>query len=304
MKLSLLKKILLALSFITVVSLLLVWIVVRPKYEAANLAERITNIRQLQKCSIENIDQTFTGWSQVPRFIISQVAERPSEGESILRIMMMLHPEIIQIRIHSAGPSDELRSQNTSYPPFTLQFPDSVWLHSNIDSTLSIAWMNHTELPTPVVVLQTQFQAQKIPFTLTIVYNAKRLNILLDRIPFNKDCSISVHSGTGVITQNVSSFKFDGIHLSMDTSSTLQTVHEGIQSWRVLTSPFQSVQLWMVMAVPEDFFAQPVKDFTLYSAALIVGPMLLLLILGWLLSFQTKRLIEKLKPVSAPPGEQ
>jgi hypothetical protein len=303
MKLSLLNRILIVLGIITAASLVLVWTVVRPKYEASVLAERLTAIQQLQKSSMDDFDHTITGWSHVPRFIISQVTERPNEGESILRIMMTLHPEIIQMRIHASGPSDELRSQNTSYPLLNLQFSDSIWVRSKVDSALHIAWLHRTDLPTQLFAIQTQFQVRQIPFMLTVVWDAKQLNEILAGLPFDKDYSVSIHSASGVITQNASSLKFDGVGTSMDTLSTVQIVHEGTRSWRVLTSAFQSAQLWMVVTIPEEIFTKPVEDFLLYSAALIVGPMLLMAFLGWLLWHQMKRFIEKMKTSTGTAGE-
>jgi len=209
MRLSILKKILIAISIITAALLLLVWFVVLPKYEASFLSERLTFIRQLQKSSIDNLDHTIDGWSQIPRFIISHVTERPNEGENILRMMMTLHPEIIQMRIRSSGHSDELISQDTSYPLLNLQFPDSTWEHSKVDSALQIAWLNRTEIPTQLLAMQMHFQVHRIPFTLTVVWNAKRLNDILAGLPFDKEYSVSIHSPSGIIAQNASIFKLD-----------------------------------------------------------------------------------------------
>jgi hypothetical protein len=303
MKLSLFNRILIVLGIITAASLLLVWIVVCPKYEASVLAERLTVVRQLQKSSMDNLDHTIADWSHVPRFIISQVTERPNEGESILRIMMTLHPEIIQMSIHSSGHSDELRSQNTSYPAFNVQFSDSVWVHSKADSALHLAWLNRIDLPPQIFAVQTQFQVRQIPFLLTLVWDAKQLNEILAGLSFDKDYSVSIHSSSGVITQNASSLKFSGSGVLLDTSNTVQIVHEGIRSWRVLTSAFQSAQLWMVVAIPEEVITKPVKDFLFYSTALIIGLMVLMAILGWLLSHQMKRFIEKMKTSTGTAGE-
>jgi hypothetical protein len=59
----------------------------------------------------------------------------------------------------------------------------------------------------------------------------------------------------------------------------------------------------MVVAIPEEIFTKPVEDLLLYSAALIIGPMLLMTILGWLLSHQMKRFIEKMKTSIGTAGE-
>ncbi len=227
MRLSLLKKILLAIGIITAGLLSYIWFIARPKYEASVLAERLAAVRQLQKSSIDNIDHTIVDWSNIPRFIVSKITEKPSEGEAILQMMMALHPEIIQMRIHSSALSDELMSRDTSYPLLNLQFTDSIWEHSKVDSALQIAWLNRTELPTLLLAMQMQFQVHQIPFTLTVVWNAKRLNDILAGLPFDNNYSVSIHSSSGVIAQNSSSFKSGEIHILMNTSDTVQIVQEG-----------------------------------------------------------------------------
>jgi hypothetical protein len=140
MKISFFSKFFIAISIITIASLLSVWLVVRPKYEAYVIAERLAVIQQLQNYSIHNIDHTIISWSDVTRFIAGQVTERPKEGEIVLRSMMTLHPEIIQIKIHSSNLSDELASQNTSYPALNLQVKDNEWISSKADTGLRVAW--------------------------------------------------------------------------------------------------------------------------------------------------------------------
>jgi len=303
MRPSFLKIILITIGIITAALLLLIWFIVLPKYEASVLAERLTVIRQLQKSSIDNLDHTIAGWSNIPRFIISQVTERPNEGETILRMIMTLHPEIIQMRIRSSGPTDELMSQNTSYSPLNLQFSDSSWERSKVGNALQIAWLNQTEIPTQLLAMQMLFQVHRIPFTLTVIWNVKRLNDILAGLPFDKEYSVSIHSPSGIIAQNTSIFKLNNKHICMDTSGADQIVHEGTLSWRILKSVFRSAQLWMVVAVPEKIFNKPVEDFLLYSASLIAGPMFVMTIPGWLLSFQIKRFLKKMETSNSAAGE-
>jgi hypothetical protein len=303
MRLSLLKKILVAICLITAAALLYIWFVVRPKYEASIIAERLNAVQQLQKSSIDNLDHTIAGWSRIPRFIIAQVTERPNEGETILRMMMTLHPEIIEMRIHSSGPSDELMSRDTTYPLLNLQFSDSIWEQSKVDSALQIKWINRSDIPLQLLAMQMHFQVNQMPFTLTIVWNAKRLSDILGGFPFEKEYSVSIRSLSGIIAQNTSSFNSDEIHTSINTSDTVQIVHEGIHSWHVLKSALKSAQLWLVVAIPGNIFIKPFEDFLLYSAVLIVGPMLILTILGWLLSYQIKRFIKKMKKTISAAGK-
>jgi hypothetical protein len=302
MRLSLLGRFFIALGIITALSLLLVWFVFRPKYEESILTERITALQQLQKSSISNLDNIITNWSNVARFVTLQVTERPNEGETTLRTVMALHPDIIQMRIHSTGLSDELISQNTSYPAWNLEIKDSVWVPSKSDSTLHIAWLNRTDSTSQVFALQTKFQVQQIPFVLTITWDAKRLNTILSELPFDSNCSVSIYNSSGIIAQNASSFKLDKTFGMVERFNTVGSIQEGTNSWRVLTSTFQSAHLWMVIAIPEKTLLKPVEDFLLYSSTFIIGLMFIISILGWWVSRQMKIFIEKMKTFYSASG--
>ena len=91
--------------------LLALWTILRPKYESSVIADCMNTIQRLQIYAVKDIDHTIDSWSNVTHFIAWQVTERPKEGEIILRSMVMLHPEIIQIKIQSPKLSDELTSQ-------------------------------------------------------------------------------------------------------------------------------------------------------------------------------------------------
>ena len=294
MKLSLQSRILIVLIIITIALLLVIWTVVRPKYEASVVTERLTIIQQLQNYSIENLDRTITSWSNVVRFIAWQVSERPKEGEIVLRTMMTLHPEIIQIRINSPKLTDELTSQNTSYQTLNLQVKDSIWLYSKLDTLLRIAWLSQTSSPQQIFAMRTRFQVQKIPFVITVMWNANRLHEIIAGLPLGEDYSVSVQSSSSVLVQNNSSFQPIEAYNVLDRISTLQSIQQKNTSWRVLTSAFQSVQLWMIVAVPEKIIIKPVEDLMLYSSSLIVGISFLLLILGWILSHQISQPIARL----------
>jgi hypothetical protein len=210
-------------------------------------------------------------------------------------MMMSLHPEIIQMRINSAGLSDELMSQNTSYPILNWKITDSMWVHSKIDSTLRIAWIKATDTTIHVFALQKNFQVQKIPFILTIIADAKQFHDFLSDQPFGKDYSMSIYSASGIILQDTLSFKPGRPYVTMEKSNSVQSVQERSSSWRVLTSTFQSAQLWMNVAVPEKTLLKPVEDFLFYSSFIIIGLMFIISILGWWVSHQMKKFIEKMK---------
>jgi signal transduction histidine kinase len=294
LRLSLQNRIFIVLGIITVLTLLIVWTVVRPKYEASVITERLTIVQQLQSYAIENLDRTIASWSNVTRFIVWQIPERPKEGEILLRSMMTLHPEIIQIKIHSLKLTDELISQNTSYPALHLQLKDSAWITSKLDTALYIQWINDTLQHQQFFITQMRFIVQDIPFVLTVTWDAKRLNTLFATLPIGEGYSVSIQSTSVVLIQNQSSFLPYTTRGTEERMSTLQSVHQNESNWRVLTSTFKTTQLWLIIAVPEKTILKPVEDLLLYTTSFILGLIFIMLVLGWMLAHQISRPIARL----------
>lgn len=294
MKLSLQNRIFIIVGIFAVLALLGLWTVLRPKYEASVISDRTNTIRHLQSYAIKDLDHIIESWSDVTHFIAWQVTERPKEGEIVLRSMVTLHPEIIQIKIRSLKLSDELTSQNTAYPPPNLQVKDSMWVRSKMDSVLQVAWLNDTSAHRQFFITQTRFRVETIPFILTVVWDAKKLNTIFAELPFSEGYSANIQSASSLLLQNTSSFKAMGVLSMQESAMTPQSVHQNESHWSVLTSAFQTVQLWMTIAVPEKTILKPVEDLLLYSTISIIGLAFIMCLVGWILCFQIKRPIVRL----------
>jgi hypothetical protein len=295
MKLSFLSKTYISLLIITALALIVVWTIIRPNYKASVLEERLATVQQFQNYSIDNLDRTITSWLEVTRLLALQVAKHPTDGEVILRSTMSLHPDIIQIKIESMYLSDELASQNTLYPTVNLQIADSSWLRSKLDTVNQITWFAQAASPRQLFVSRTQFWAEKIPFTLTVVWNAQQLIDIFAGMSLKKDISLSIHSRSAMIVRNDSSYKINKILDMVDKMDSIRSVQEGTATWHVFKSPFHSVELWMVSAVPENTIIKPVEQFMIYSTSLILGLVIIIFIFEWLFTLKIKRIIKKLK---------
>ena len=205
-KLSLQIRIFIIICIFAVLALLVVWALLRPKYEGSMNAERMKTIRHLQSYVVEDIDHTIANWTHITQFIASEVTERPKEGGLVLRSMVALHPEIIQIKIRSPKLSDELTSQNILYARPNMEIKDSVWVRSKTDSMLQIAWMNDSSSRQNIFATQKQFKIQNIPFVITVVWEAKKLNAVFAELPLGEGYFASIQSATSVLMQNTSSF--------------------------------------------------------------------------------------------------
>ncbi len=305
MKLSLNIRIFAILSVIMAASLLVIWLVLCPKYEALAVGERTTEMQRLQICAVQYLDRAIMDWSHDTEIIAAQVAERPKEGEAVLRTMMALRPDIIQIKIRSMSLSDELVSQNTMYPALSVQVSDSAWIPSKLDSMSRFAWLSRSEPPKQLFAVQRQFSVQNLPFVLTVFLDAKRLNDIFTEMPMGREYSAGIVSPSSILIHDTtSSLNLDELMYTMDRKKEIQRITEEEASWLVLTKPLPSVRLWLVIAIPEKIAAGPVKDLMLYSTSLVIGLTIILLILGWLLAHQARRSGHKREPAAEGGGNR
>jgi hypothetical protein len=296
MQSSFLSKLLISLCIITIAALIILLTVFRPRYESVAVAEKLRDIQRLQTYSAENIDRTLSSWSNVTRFIAGQVMEHPKEGEIVLRSMMALHPNIIQIKIHSSNSSDELVSRNTVFPSNTVQLNDNEWFYASSDSILRAAWVNDSLLNPQYFITQIKLQIEKNPFVLTVVWNAKQLSEVFSSAPICRDYYTSIQSEYAVLITNNASINTFGLFDKQDTSGTYKSLVQGKNKWRVVNKHIQSFPFTMVVAIPESAVIGPVENFVIYSASFILGLMSTVFIVCIFLIMHMKRSTRKNRP--------
>lgn len=294
LKLSLQSRVFIGLSLVAIISLAVVWGVVRPRYEASVINERVTIIQQVQEYAVQNLDRVLASWMQVTQFVTYQVTDRPHEGESVLRNVMAMHPEIMQIKIYSPNFKDELTSNNINYTIPNLVVHDSVWVHSKIDTALQMAWLWNDKNGEPLLLTRMRFQASSIPFVLTIMWDAKMLQEYYSQMPLGGEYAITIFSASHIFFQNQKSFDPRNITTSIEQINRLQTIQQGTTKWRVVSAAFHSFELWMVVAIPEYVVLAPVHELLIYTTWFILGCMLLLMVSGWLLTYQINKPVLKL----------
>jgi signal transduction histidine kinase/HAMP domain-containing protein len=283
--------------------ILMLWVVVRPKYEASVIDERLTIVEQLQNYSMIGIDQKFGEWTNVARYVAWQASSHPAGLDLLLRQFMVLNPELVEIRLSSPSMKDELSSRNTDYQPITLNIRDADWLPSKSDTSARIAWVYIGDQGLNLVVIRKQFRLQNIQLAVMVVADAKAIVKSLDNLPLGDDYSASITGPNGVVFANRSSFVPEHVSQSLDEISQLRRVSVQGNTWRVITAGFQSSDFWMVVAIPEALVIKPVHDLFLYSTAAIVAITFLVLIFGWFVSRQISKpvslMVEDVEKMSA-----
>jgi hypothetical protein len=251
-------------------------------------------IQKLQESSVHNLDQTMKAWTQVTRFVANQVAERPHEGELVLRNIMTLHPEIMQVRIYSPNNKDELTSNNINDTIPNLALNDSLWIRSKIDSLVQTAWLWNDMNGKPVIVTRMQFHASSLPFVLVIIWDAKVFQDNYSRVSLTSEYSVNILTSARIIFQNQKTVDPLKVLDPLSQVSRITTLREGSSTWNVVSTAFHTLDLWMIVGIPERVVLAPVHEFLIFTTWCIVGCLLLLLILGWLLVHQIDKLLMRL----------
>jgi hypothetical protein len=95
--------------------------------------------------------------------------------------------------------------------------------------------------------------------------------------------------------QNTSSFKAIESHAMQESAIAVQSVRQNESNWKVISGAFHTLQLWIIIAVPEKTILEPLEDVLLSSTIFIIGLAFVLLFFSWMISFlQIKRPIARL----------
>lgn len=289
MNLSLQTRIFLVLVIGSILVLGVLWIGVRPAYEQRVLDERSTIIQNIQNYTIETLDKQFTAWLNTTKGITSQLLESPREGEAFVRHTMVLHPEIIRIRIHSPELPDELVSQNTQYRVPTHDC-EAVPRIAVFDSSVFIGWAQSDS----VFITQAVFSLAGTRFFTTIWWDAQQLHELLHKLPFGTEYAVALLADTVQLFGNVDPAVHSALR-SIDTRvNRFQTFIFNGSAWYGIGASLRSAPLKLLVAVPERVIKEPVDELLFYSTTAVGVLFVLLIIGGWLLSYQISKPIHRL----------
>ncbi|HOV98099.1 MAG TPA: ATP-binding protein [Bacteroidota bacterium] len=288
-KLSLQNRIFIGSVAIAVLSLLVLWFVVRPIYERRVLSERITIIQQVEAYTVETLEKQIAMWIQATRGISLHLQEQPKDGEQFIYHTMLLHPEIIRIRIYSQDLPDKLESQNTQY---SLTIPDSVdnFLLPSSDSLVSVGWIPQSS----VVVTRSKSYLAGTTFYTAIWWHAPDFHSVLQRLPLGEEYRVMLASDSCLLYASCDTAMMKYFCSGETHVNSLQKVKIGKQKWYGMASMFRTVPLKFIVVVPESEVRAPVRELLLHSSVFVLSLFVILLIAGWILSYQISKPIIRL----------
>lgn len=302
-KLTLRNRIFLITSCLILLAYALVLLFVRPKYKEAIINERTTIVSQLQEYSLRRTDETIRNWLNATTLLSENIQTEPGDIESIARKAINYTPGLVRITLTEPDSDEMIDFTRTIFQG--VDFPDSVneWYESRIDQRINIAWLPDTSNTIDIFIAQRTIQIDTFDgagnqieylFTLNMFFNAKTLTTELTEIPIGEgDYKANIVSSFGShIIQD--KFLFPSELIGEASYSEKKEIELNGDKWFILSSRFETIPFWHLIAVEDSFILEPVNNLILFSLFTGIGILSLMIFFSWYVSIRMNRPIEQI----------
>ncbi|MEW6060904.1 MAG: PAS domain-containing sensor histidine kinase [Bacteroidota bacterium] len=291
--LSLQKRIFISVGLFVSITLVVVWYVIRPKYEQSVINERTTIVQQIQQYALQTSEEKIQSWVNITRYLAHEAQTHPNELDIAMRQNIALSPSIIQIVITSPPLNDTLTVTNTDYLGFTFLLSDDEWKMHKHDST-TLVQMVYDSLRTMVIVaVKKEFILASKHFFITTFANANEMSESFTKLPIEGRYGSIVRSQQKIIVHNTADFDQIAWEAYPNITSLRTTDAYGKQ-YIVIASEFSTIPYSSIIVIPASLFLQPVERLFTYSLLFLAGVMVVVMLLGWYVSHQISKPVEQL----------
>lgn len=302
-KLTLRNRIFLITSGLILLAYALVLLFVRPKYKEAIINERTTIVSQLQEYSLRSTDENIRNWLNATTLLSENISSSPGEIESIARRAINYTPGLVRVTLSEEGSNEMIDFTRSIYQ--NAEFPSSIqnWYSARIDQRISIAWVPDTTNVLDIFIAQRTIQIEsfdsqgvqiQLLFTLNMYFDAKRLTYALTDIPIGSGTyktNIIGDLGNQIIEDT---FQFPSDLIGDASFSNKKEVEINGEYWFVLSSRFETIPFWHLIAVDDDFILEPVNNLIYFSLLTGFGILGLMVFFSWYVSLRMNKPIEQI----------
>lgn len=301
--LTLRNRIFLISTALVVMAFVLMWVFIRPEYKKAIINERTTIVSQLQEYSLQRADETIRDWLNSTSFLAEDVIQDPGSIETIARRAINYTPGLVRISIQEIGSTQSVEFTRTIFENLTFPTEVSTWYESRLDPRTTISWMFDRAQDFNFLVAQRALQIESIDsegnsvpilLTLTLHFNASSIATELKDIPLggNYSANLVTENGTHIFPNQ--SLEFPQELIGDASYSEETTIKINGDEWFVMSSRFQTIPFWHLIAVEDDFILQPVNNLVLFSLLTATGILALMVMFSFYVSFRVNKPIEQI----------
>jgi signal transduction histidine kinase len=275
------------------VSFTILWFFVRPLYEHQVIEERTTVVQELKHFASRSIDEKLEQWIDISRYLAWNLQTHPAEAEILMRQQIAFDTAIVQIIVSSSESNDEYVITNSLFPKFSFTPAGNEWMQTKDDSTIQLLWSLNKGTTDQIFGIRKLFLIDQKPYIITLFANTNNVLSQLNKLPVGGQFIVQVGNGSRFVFNN-STITFPVSETSLQNLSMMQDVSVENTQWKVFTSKFSSVPMYLLIAIPMDVILQPVHDLFIYSSLLIFGITSFVIVFAWIFSRQLSQPITDL----------
>lgn len=288
---------------LVVIAFILMWVFIRPEYKKAIINERTTIVSQLQEYSLQRADETIRDWLNSTSFLAEDVIQDPGSLNGIARRAINYTPGLIRVTINEIGSTQSVEFTRTIFEDLTFPSDITNWYESRLDPRTNTAWVVDRTQDFNFLIAQRTLQidsinetgeSEPILLTLTLHFNANGIATELRDIPLGGNYAANIVTETGQNLFFNQAVEFPQELVGDASYSEEATIALDGGNWFVMSSRFQTIPFWHLIAVEDDFILQPVNNLVLFSALTATGILALMVMFSFYVSFRVNKPIENI----------
>jgi len=293
-KLTLRDRIFYISSALILLAVVLIWLFVRPEYQRTIVNERTTIDSQLQEYTLRQTDNTISNWLNAVNRLSEDLINNPSETESLSEKAVNYTPGLMRILITDISTNQNIDITRTIYNSVEFNSVKTQWYPSKVDDHINISWMGDSTQTASIFVAKKNLQISEEVFTITVYFNSQSLSNNLTYIPLGGKYEASIVTATSESIFAENSFPFPKELVGEATYSSQKVVSFDNANWYILSSRFETIPFWHIIAVEDSFILEPVHQlirFAFISAGIIL---LLMFIFSWYVSVRINNPVQSI----------
>ncbi len=281
-------------SLLIMAAITLIWVFIKPEYQDKIVKERTTIVSQLQEYTLRQTDGTIRNWLNSTIRLAQDLSQDPGNAPELANKAINYTPGLMRVIIADTESDEEIDLIRGIYNSIDFTIEQIDWYPSRIDETTNTALVNHPEQTVDFFITERAFQIGSNVFKLRLYFNAQNLNNSLTNIPLGGSYFTSISNSLGESVTPSSTFQFPNDLIGETSFSDEKMITIDSKNWYVLSSRFETIPFWHLVAVDDAFILEPVNKllrFSYYTAAFVL---LFMFGFSWYVSLRVNKPIKLL----------
>lgn len=294
-KLTLRDRIFALSSVLILVAISLIWIFIKPQYQQTVVKERTTIVSQLQEYTLRQTDKTLRNWLNATARLAQDLTAEPAKAPELSNKAINYTPGLMRVLISDTQSDEEIDLIMGIYNSIDFAIEGADWYPSRLDNTMNTAWISDQDQNVDFFVTERAFQIGENVFRLRLYFNSQNLNDNLINIPLNKDSYFAnIQDGLSKNIVETSEFEFPSDLTGENSFSEEKVIQVDNKDWYLLSSRFETIPFWHLVAVKDAYILEPVDQLMRFSFYTAASVLLLMFIFSWYVSLKVNKPIKLL----------